>query len=90
MFSPLPPGTRQARTYNQAARNIACMAEGIAQAGLSLASFENLAFVVLPPRSQLTLPDFAHIMQRDSVARVVAERVSAYEGFHVRNHVGAT
>jgi hypothetical protein len=82
MFSPLSAGTRQAPTYNQAARNVACMAQIIAQAGVPLEQFETLAFVVLAPQSQLSLPDFAAIVHRDAIRAVVAERVAAYEGAH--------
>lgn len=80
MFSPLSAGTRQAPTFNQAARNVACMAQAIASAKVPLASLETVAFIVLAPESQLALTEFTAIVNRESIGKVVAERVASYHG----------
>ena len=44
MFSKLSPGVTNAKYFNQAARNVACMAEIANRAGIDPASFEDIAF----------------------------------------------
>jgi hypothetical protein len=82
MFSSLSAGTRRAPSYNQAARNVACMAHVVAEAKVPLVRLEQFAFIVLAPREQLVLPEFADLVRRDRIARVVSERVAAYNGLY--------
>jgi hypothetical protein len=82
MFSPLSAGTSKAKTFNQAARNVACMAHVISEAAVSLTHLEALAFVVLAPESQLSGPDFRAILSRESISAAVEARVGAYKGVH--------
>lgn len=80
MFSGLSPGVTRARSYNQAARNVACMAEIIRRAGIDPSEMDTVAFYVVAPQEQIDAGVFSDKMGRDSIHRVVADRVAAYEG----------
>lgn len=82
MFSPLTPGTTNAPSYNQAARNVACMAEAIAQGGTPVAAFASLGFFVLAPRPELRGADRSKLeafLDPNSIKLAVHQRISAYE-----------
>jgi hypothetical protein len=81
MFSDLSAGTTNARAYNQAARNVACMAEAVARSGQSLSAIERLGFFVIAPavgqrRPTQKLLDTA--VEREAIRRSVRERVASY------------
>lgn len=85
MFSALSKGTTHAPTYNQAARNVACMAELVrlsqrdSPAPRDPAEILDKAFFVLAPREQLEAGVFAEFMEKSSLERVVAARVALYD-----------
>ena len=79
MFSGLSKGTTHARTYNQAARNVACMAELVRRANRDPSNISSLAFFVLAPREQLEAGVFAEFMDKTSLERVVEKRVANYD-----------
>jgi hypothetical protein len=79
MFSPLSKGTTRAPTYNQAARNIACMAELIRRANRDPSQMSSLAFFVLAPAQQLNTRVFADCMEKASIEQVVRERVRNFD-----------
>lgn len=85
MFSALSKGTTHAPTYNQAARNVACMAELVRlsqrdrPAPRDPADIPAKAFFVLAPREQLEAGVFSKFMEKSSLERVVAARVAAYD-----------
>ncbi len=78
MFSGLSKGTTHARTYNQAARNVACMAELIRRANCDPSDISSKAFFVLAPSEQIDGGVFADFMDKSSLERVVEERVANY------------
>jgi hypothetical protein len=78
--SPLSAGTSNARYFDQAARNIACMAEVMARAGMTLSRLERLDFIVLAPQYSIEKGTFSEEMQPSSIRTKVRKRVSAYEG----------
>ena len=78
--SPLSAGTSNAKYFDQAARNIACMAEVIARSGASASNFSRLDFVVLAPRSSIEKGTFAEEMSPGSIRSKVERRVAEYEG----------
>lgn len=80
MFSPLSAGTTRAPSFNQAARNVACMAHVVAEAQVPLDRLTEFSFVVLAPEQQLALSEFGDLVHKDSIARVVSDRVAAYSG----------
>ncbi|HEY0970151.1 MAG TPA: hypothetical protein VGE02_04130 [Gemmatimonadales bacterium] len=53
MYSTLSRGTRYAPEFDQAARNVACMAEVLARSGLEPEAMDRMAFVVVAPEEQV-------------------------------------
>lgn len=80
LFSRLASGVTHARYYDQAARNVACMAEALRRASRPPGEVPHLGFYVLAPHSQIEEGLFAKVMERDSIAGKVRRRVEAYEG----------
>lgn len=78
--SPLSAGTSNAKYFDQAARNVACMAEVIKRSGASPSDFSRLDFVVLAPRSSIEKGTFAEQMSPSSIRSKVERRVAEYEG----------
>jgi len=64
--SPLSPGVSHARYYDQAARNVACMAEVMARASVKPASLVSLSFVVLAPQYSIDKGTFANEIAPDT------------------------
>ena len=79
MFSGLSKGTTHAPKYNQAARNVACMAELISRSKRDPSNISSKAFFVLAPREQIDAGVFSDLMERSSLKRVVDERVANYD-----------
>ncbi len=78
--APLSKGTSHAPNFDQAARNVACMAEVIARSGIDPSSFSRLDFVVLAPDYSIEKGAFSEQMEPSSIASKVKRRVSAYGG----------
>jgi hypothetical protein len=82
MFSNLSTGTKNAPSYSQAARNVACMAEAIARTGRPLSDFASLGFHVVAPRTELRGGRASNLeasMERDAVTTAIRQRISGYE-----------
>lgn len=79
MFSGLSKGTTHASTYNQAARNVACMAEVMRRANVSSGNISSLGFFVLAPQEQINGGVFSSLLEKYSLKRVVEERISVYD-----------
>ncbi len=79
MFSKLSKGTTHAPTYNQAARNVACMAHLAELDKREPSDIPSMAFFVLAPREQIAAGVFAEFMDKDSLERVVRERADRYD-----------
>lgn len=80
--SALSAGTKNAPTFDQAARNVACMAYLLGSARISPNKFDRLAFYVLAPRKQIEAGVFGELVTKPSVERNVRERVESYGGIH--------
>jgi hypothetical protein len=78
--SPLSSGTSNAPYYDQAARNVACMAEVLARSNINLAGLERLDFIVIAPQSSIEKGTFAEEIKPSSIQSKVMRRVSEYEG----------
>jgi hypothetical protein len=78
--SPLSPGTSNARYFDQAARNVACMAEVLARANVTPSSVKRLDFIALAPQYSIEKGTFSEEMQPSSIRAKVEKRVSAYQG----------
>lgn len=82
MFSNLSSGTRNARNYNQAARNVACMATAIARANRTPGSFASVGFFVAAPERAKRRPGVSNLEESVDPVRIraaVHERIRAYE-----------
>ena len=81
MYSPLSKGTSNCPYYNQAARNIACMAEVIRRTSEEVGSLDldslDLAFYVIAPEIQKK-EKMISILNSDSIKECVEKRVSEY------------
>jgi hypothetical protein len=78
--SPLSSGTSNAPYFDQAARNVACMAEVIARSNISPANMERLDFIVVAPQTSIEKGTFAEEIQPSSIHSKVMRRVSEYDG----------
>ena len=79
VFSNLSPGVANARYFDQAARNLACLAEVIRIAGIQPDLFTSLGFLVLAPKEQIDAGVFAQDMSKDSILDKVGRRVAEYD-----------
>jgi hypothetical protein len=78
--STLSTGTKNVPTYDQAARNVACIAYMLGAADVDPRSLERLAFYVLAPEKQINAGVFGDLVTTDSIEQKVRDRVSAYDG----------
>lgn len=79
LMSGLSAGTKRAATYNQAARNVACLATALQQGGVSPAGIR-AGFVVVAPASQIDAGVFGDCCKKEHIIEVVRARVVAYNG----------
>ena len=79
MFSKLSAGVTNAKYYNQAARNVACMAEVLCRASIPPPDLENIGFYVIAPESRIDEGIFSEYIGQDSIRDVVQQRVSEFE-----------
>ena len=83
--SGLSPGTKNAPTFNQAARNVACMAHLLAEAKCAPEDFARLGFYVIAPESRIRQGVFDEELRIDGpagITTVVTERVRAFAPKH--------
>lgn len=78
--APLSKGTTNAPYFDQAARNVACMAESLAQVDKNPASLDRLEFIVLAPELSIKKGTFADKMTKDSIKGKTEKRAVAYQG----------
>lgn len=79
LMSGLSAGTKRAATYNQAARNVACLATALHQGAVSPAKIRS-GFVVVAPLSQIEAGVFSNWCDKEHIIDVVRARVAAYQG----------
>ena len=79
LFSPLSPGVTRARYFDQAARNVACMAEVLWRAKRRPEQLSSLAFFVLAPAEQIEGRQlFAPLLSKTSISEKVSRRIAEY------------
>jgi hypothetical protein len=78
MFSGLSRGTTRAPEYDQAARNVACLARALAVNRRPLTSHRSLGFWVLAPEKQISADIFACVC-RESVEQKIRPRIEQYD-----------
>ncbi len=79
MFSKLSSRVTNAGYYNQAARNVACIAEVIRRAGLHPNQLEAIAFLVVAPESRINEGIFSTYMDEGHIQETLQKRVSEYD-----------
>jgi hypothetical protein len=81
LFSPLSSGVTNARGYDQATRNVACMAHVVSQSGRQPREFLSLSFFVLAPPEQIEQKKlFVSLLLKASIQDKVRQRVMQYHG----------
>ena len=79
VFSPLSRGTTRAPEFDQAARNVACMAETLRRCGRPMEQWNCLGFYILAPKEQIDAGLFNTEVSKDSIRTKIASRIKAYE-----------
>jgi hypothetical protein len=80
--SSLSAGTKNAPSYDQAARNVACMAYMLGVAGIDPSKVERLGFYVIAPKAQIESGVFGELVTDASIKGKVAGRVADYGEKH--------
>ena len=78
MFSPLSGGTRNAPSFNQAARSVACMAEMLRRAGRSPDAVTSLGFFLVAPAASVSARMFEAALDKEAIQLAVAQRADAF------------
>ena len=78
--SPLAKGVARAPYFDQAARNVACMAEVLKRANIQPGKLTKLDFIVLAPAYSIKKGTYHKLVQPDSIREKVGRRVAAYGG----------
>jgi hypothetical protein len=80
MYSKLSTGTKNADNYNQAARNVACIAKLIYDnKTIQIEDFKKLAFYVLLPEEQIKIETtFKSFTDKDNMKATIKNRISHY------------
>src|SRR5208283_3566042 len=80
VFSGLSTGTKRAPSFDQAARNVGCMAETLRRAGRPMELYKSLGFFVFAPDSQIKAGAFSVQMSKDGIRGRLVQRVQMYDG----------
>jgi len=78
--SGLSSGVKNAPGFDQAARNVACMANMLYRAGRKPNALTQLGFYVVAPLQQIEANVFGNLVSKDSIRRKVAARAATYAG----------
>ena len=79
MFSKLSSGVKNASYYNQAARNVACIAEVLRRGDKKPIELSSLGFYVLAPKSRIDEGIFKQQMTREHIKETVERRIKEYD-----------
>jgi len=79
MFSKLSPRTSNCNYYNQAARNVGCIAEVLSRVDLKPEKLDRLGFYVLAPESRINDGIFSRYMEKEHIHKTVKRRVDDYD-----------
>ena len=80
LYSGLSKGVTNAKYYDQAARNVACIAEVLKEVDRNPQSFTQLGFYVLAPNDQIMSRTFSRLLDKQSIKDKVGRRISSYKG----------
>src|SRR5439155_24426557 len=79
-YSSLSAGTKNAPAFDQAARNVACIAEVLRRAHLRPQAGRRLAFYLVAPRAQIDNGVFGSLLSPESLRTKLQDRVRSYQG----------
>ncbi len=79
MFSPLSKGTSNAPNYDQAARNVACVAWALHKAEIRPGDLDSVGFYVLAPRCHIDRESSFSCVSRESISSKVEARAADYK-----------
>jgi hypothetical protein len=82
MGSLLSTGTSHAPSYNQAARNVACIANAVASAADASASLEHISFTVIAPRQRIQEGVFSAHLTHSAMNQAVRARAAMFGAAH--------
>lgn len=80
LFNRLSAGVKNAPSFDQAARTVACMAESLRRAGREPGALDDLAFLVIAPALRVDDGIFAWDTSLDAIRAKVQRRVEAFDG----------
>ena len=80
LFSMLSKGVKNALFFDQAARNVACIAEVLQRASVRSRDMDPVGFYVIAPKVQIDQGLFSEQLSKKSIRSKVRQRVEAYEG----------
>jgi hypothetical protein len=80
LYGRLSPGVKNAPSYDQAARSVACIAETLRRANRPADRMEELAFRVVAPRARIDEGVFVTELGPASIRDKVLRRAEGYEG----------
>ena len=80
IYSKLSATVKNAGYYDQAARNVACIAEVLKRANRSPETMNSLGFYVLAPKTQIEKGIFQQDLSKESIIKKVERRVQDYKG----------
>ena len=78
IHSPLSRRTLHASTYDQAARNVACIAELLSRAHRLPSDFQSLAFVVIAPQQHIKEGGITAKLEKLSIEKAVRSRAQDF------------
>lgn len=78
--SSLSAGTRNASQFDQAARNVACMAETLRRAERPLTAYRSLGFYVIAPEAQIAAGVFGNLVSQVNIEKAIFQRIEMYSG----------
>jgi hypothetical protein len=78
--SGLSARTKNAPDFDQAARNVACIAHMVGTSRVDPRTIDRLGFYVLAPAGQIEAGVFGSLVTKESIHRKVAARVGQYQG----------
>ena len=80
LFNRLSSGVKNAPSFDQAARSVACMAEVLRRSAREPSAMDDLAFLVLAPQGRIDDGVFARDTAAEAIRAKVRRRVEAYAG----------
>lgn len=80
IYSKLSYGTKNANFYDQAARNVGCVAKMLDDSNCYLKNIKDLAFYVIAPKRQIkNEPSFSQWVNKTSIEHKVQKRIKQYK-----------